>query len=160
VGTPLVITGTTNLATDDQLMVEVYSSEFGPTVKGQGGEFYGMSGSVPVQPGPGGLNTWAFTVDTTSFPSGEYVVIVSAVEMSLSRSTSFDLVPVIPPSSPTGLPPASPSPVTTPSIPLSPVIQLPISPPIPTTTTAPGFETGVTLAGLCGFFLLVIQRRG
>lgn len=159
VGATLVITGTTDLAADDQLIVEVYSSEFGPTVKEQGGQFYGTSGSVPVRPGPGGLNTWAFTVDTTSFSPGEYLVIVSGVEVSLSRSTSFDLVPAVPTSLPTTLPPTFASPVTTPPTSPSPVTTPPTSPPVPTTASVPGFDAGITLTGIGALSLILIRRK-
>ena len=74
VGDKFEVKGTTNLAVDDELLVEIYSSSFGPTPKEQTGEFSGASGTVKVVKGTEGFNTWSFPVDTTTFKPDEYIV--------------------------------------------------------------------------------------
>jgi PGF-CTERM protein len=151
-GTVLRITGTTNLAPGDHLMVTVTSSLFGPTTKGQGGQFYGASGSVAVQPGPGGVNTWSFSTDTSAFAPGQYLVLVSGVDVQASASTSFTLVPVmqVPVTAiPTRVTPtpATPVPASTPA-------------PTPAPTPVPGFGALLALAGATGVSLFMRRRRG
>ncbi len=46
VGEKFTITGRTNLAADDEMLVQVYSSSFKPTQKSQSGEFSGSTGTV------------------------------------------------------------------------------------------------------------------
>jgi inhibitor of cysteine peptidase len=46
VGDKITITGQTNLAADDEILVQVYSSSFKPTQKSQSGEFSGSTGTV------------------------------------------------------------------------------------------------------------------
>ncbi|MDO9324767.1 MAG: beta-propeller domain-containing protein, partial [Methanoregula sp.] len=46
VGEKFTITGRTNLAPDDEMLVQVYSSSFKPTQKSQSGEFSGSTGTV------------------------------------------------------------------------------------------------------------------
>ncbi|WP_319578813.1 hypothetical protein [uncultured Methanospirillum sp.] len=87
------ISGTTNLAYDDNdLFVEVISSSFKPTDKSQGGEFCGVTGTVKVQKGTEGLNTWFFTLDTYWFHPDEYIVRVSSVTTDAVATTQFNLV--------------------------------------------------------------------
>ncbi len=60
VGDKFTLSGTTNLAVDDELLVEVVSSSFAPTTKTQSGEFSGATGTVKVAKGTDGFNTWEF----------------------------------------------------------------------------------------------------
>jgi uncharacterized secreted protein with C-terminal beta-propeller domain len=46
VGDKITITGQTNLAPDDEILVQVYASSFKPTQKSQSGEFSGAAGTV------------------------------------------------------------------------------------------------------------------
>ena len=46
VGEKITITGQTNLAADDEILVQVYSSSFKPTQKSQSGEFSGATGTI------------------------------------------------------------------------------------------------------------------
>jgi hypothetical protein len=89
-GDSFTITGSTNLAAGDALMVDVISSSFKPTSKAQSGEFSGSSGSVYVQKGTG-YNRWAFPVDASGWKPDEYIVTVSAVSRDVSASTTFVL---------------------------------------------------------------------
>jgi hypothetical protein len=92
VGDRFTITGTTNLAAGDQLMVGIISSSFKPTAKGQSGEFSGTGGTVLVQKGDGGLNRWSFDVDASTFRPDEYIVTVSAVLQDVKGSETFWIV--------------------------------------------------------------------
>ena len=77
VGDTFTITGSTNLAVGNNLMIEITSSSFKPTQKVQSGEFSGSAGTVRVEPGADGLNRWSFDVDASSFKPDEYIVTVS-----------------------------------------------------------------------------------
>jgi len=91
-GDKFTIKGITNLAADDNLMVEIYSSSFVPTSKTQSSGFSGASGMVKVVSGSGGMNTWSFDVDTSTFAPDEYLVKVSGVEQNVVASTRFNVV--------------------------------------------------------------------
>lgn len=89
IGDRFTITGSTNLAVGNDLLVEIYSSSFGPTQKVQGSGFSGSTGTVKVVPGTGGYNTWSFDVDTSSFRADEYIVRVSGVTQDVIASATF-----------------------------------------------------------------------
>ena len=153
-GRPVVITGTTNLAPGDHLIVNVYSSAFTPTPKTQSGEFYGTSGSVTVQPGPGDLNSWSFLVHTSTFAPGLYLVTVSGVDVPAGDSTSFTLVLAAPTKVPTTLPPTTPITTTTP-----PPVPTTPAPTTPAPAPLPGFGALAALAGSAGVIILVGRKR-
>ena len=69
-GDIVTISGQTNLAVGDRLLINVVSAGFTPTVKGTGGGFAGAAGSVTVQPGSP-LNTYSFDVNVSTFPPRE-----------------------------------------------------------------------------------------
>ena len=125
VGDQFTITGSTNLAIGDTLMVEITSSSFKPTQKVQGSGFSGASGTVQVVAGTNGYNRWSFAVDTSAFRPDEYVVKVSGLTVDVTGSATFSIVERLPPTPvpavpetttvATSLPPAPPPlPVTTP----------------------------------------------
>jgi len=89
IGDRFTITGSTNLAVGNDLLVEIYSSSFSPTQKVQGSGFSGSSGTVQVVPGTGGYNTWSFDVDTSTFRADEYLVKVSGVTREVIASAAF-----------------------------------------------------------------------
>jgi hypothetical protein len=91
VGDRFTIAGTTNLAIGDDILVEVISSSFGPTQKTQSGEFSGVSGTVKVREGAGGLNEWSFPVNATAFVPDEYLVRASGITVTAQASTWFDV---------------------------------------------------------------------
>jgi len=99
VGDKFTISGSTNLAPGDELMVEVISSSFKPTEKSQSGEFSGISGTVNVVQGSGGYNRWSFDVDATPFKPDEYIVKVSGILQDVSGSAYFNIVNGLPPTS-------------------------------------------------------------
>jgi trimeric autotransporter adhesin len=125
VGDKFTISGSTNLAVGDNLMVEITSSSFKPTQKLQSGEFSGASGTVQVMPGTNGYNRWSFDVDASSFKPDEYLVKVSGITVDVFGSSTFTLVER-PPATP-----VAPAPVTT----IAEVTLLPSTPPIPAPTT-------------------------
>ena len=115
----MTITGLTNLASGDRLLMNVVSAGFIPTEKGSGGGFAGAGGTVVVQRGSP-LNTYTFDVNLSAFPRGTYLVTVESVETGFKDSAQFVLpfpppaeTPLIPTAKPTTLLPASPSPLTT-----------------------------------------------
>jgi hypothetical protein len=92
VGEKFTISGSTNLAAGDNLMVEITSSSFEPTYKSQSAEFSGVAGMVKIEPGSGGLNTWSFPVDASTFKPDEYIVKVSGITVDVTGSTYFNII--------------------------------------------------------------------
>jgi hypothetical protein len=134
VGERFTISGSTNLAVGDSLMVEVSSSSFKPTIKGQSAEFSGASGVVTVGPGSGGLNRWSFDIDTSAFRPDEYIVRVSGISQDVTSTATFTLRENVPsPVLPVTTEPATLTlttvPVTTPAPAPSPLPTTPKSPP-------------------------------
>jgi len=126
-GDVITITGHTNLASGDRLLINVVSAGFTPTEKGSGGGFAGAGGTVVVQRGSP-LNTYTFDVNVSAFPPGTYLITVESVETGFSESASFVLplatvtetqvaptneTPGMRAAEPTTFIPASPSPLTT-----------------------------------------------
>ncbi|MEI8330532.1 MAG: hypothetical protein WCF90_02595 [Methanomicrobiales archaeon] len=124
VGDPFTVSGSTNLAVGDTMVVEITSSSFKPTSKSQSAEFSGASGMVTVVPGTGALNRWSFPVDASTFKPDKYIVKMSGTTIDISASTLFNIYAV---------------PLTTAAVP-TPVITLQTSIPVVTTgipTTIP-----------------------
>jgi PGF-CTERM protein len=151
VGDKFEVKGTTNLAVDDELLIEIYSSSFGPTPKEVSGEFSGVSGTVKVVKGTEGFNTWSFPVDTTTFKPDEYIVQVTAIGLQsaqdVTATTLFNVVEFVPTTVPT--PPPTTAPVTT----------VPTTPPTPVPTTTPGFGALVALIGLGAVAFLIVRKH-
>ena len=152
VGDKFEIKGTTNLAVDDEILVEVYSSSFGPTPKETSGEFSGASGTVKVVKGTEGFNTWSFPVDTTTFKPDEYIVQASAIGLETSQdvtaTTLFNVVEFVPTTVPTTVPPTT-----------APVTTVPTTVPTPVPTTTPGFGALVALIGLGAVAFLIVRKH-
>jgi hypothetical protein len=89
-GNTITITGFTNLAPGDRLLVNVVSAGFTPTEKGNGTGFSGAAGTVVVQPGAP-LNSYHFDVDVSSFSPGMYLVSVESVETGFRDQGQFIL---------------------------------------------------------------------
>ena len=92
VGDRFTITGSTNLAAGDSLMIEIYSSSFKPTQKVQGSGFSGSTGTIKVMPGTNGYNCWSFDIDASTFRPDEYTVKVSGITLEVTGSTTFTIV--------------------------------------------------------------------
>jgi PGF-CTERM protein len=152
VGDKFNVQGTTNLAVDDEILVEIYSSSFGPTPKETSGEFSGTSGTVKVVPGTEGFNTWSFPVDTTTFKPDEYIVTVSAIGLEtaqdITATTLFNVVEYVPTTVPTTAPPTTVPPTT-----------VPTTAPTAVPTTTPGFGALVALIGLGAVAFLIVRKH-
>ncbi len=97
VGSTFTITGTTNLAPGDELLIDVTSASFHPTEETQGYDFSGASGTITVREGTPD-NVWSFEVDASDFLPDDYIVNVVSVETGFMASTTFTLedAPVTP----------------------------------------------------------------
>jgi len=155
VGDKFTITATTNLAVDDEILFEVYSSSFKPTQKSQSGEFSGATGTVKVKKGDSGLNKITFDVDAATFKPDEYIVKASAVIQVATGSALFN---VLEGAAPTAVPTvvkttAAPTVVATTAAPTAAAAT-------PTKTpTQPGFGALVALIGLGAVAFLVVRKH-
>ncbi len=150
VGEKFEIKGTTNLAVDDELLVEVVSSSFAPTQKTQSGEFSGATGTVKVVKGTEGFNTWTFPVDTTTFKPDEYIVKVSGVTVDVTQTALFNVVEVKPTTIVT----------TAPSTPVQTTVVTTVPTTAPATSpTTPGFGALVALIGLGAVAFLIVRKH-
>jgi PGF-CTERM protein len=154
VGDKFTITGTTNLAVDDEVLFEVYSSSFQPTQKSQSGEFNGATGTVKVTKGTSGLNQLSFPVDASTFKADEYLVTATAV---LQDATGTALFNVLEPTASVATTVTTATPVTT--TPIQTVVTT-VATATPTKTpTQPGFGALVALIGLGAVALLVVRKN-
>ncbi len=152
VGETFTITGTTNLAEGDQLLVEIQSSAFGPTQKETADGFSGQTGTVEVQAGDA-VNTWSFEVDASTFRPDQYIVTVESIEAAqASTSTTFNVVEG-----------GTPTPTVTTTTPATNVTTTVTTAATTTTTTAvptqPGFGALIALVGLGAVAFLVLRRH-
>ncbi len=147
-GETVTISGTTNLAPGNRLIVTVTPVGFGPTNKSAPGGAAGVSGTSVVQEGNATANTWSFEADTTGFEPGEYTVTVEWVEGDATASTTFtvtEAAAATPTATATPAATATTPPATTPA-------------PSPTPTAAgPALPVAAALAaGLAGY---LVRRR-
>jgi len=153
IGDKFQITANTNLAVDDEVLFEVYSSAFKPTQKSLANEFSGYSGAIKVTKGDSGNNKLVFEVNAETFRADEY--IVKATSILLSSTTGTALFNVLEGAAPT----VAPSVVTT----VAPVVTT--APPVVTTVapaktpTQPGFGALVALIGLGAVAFLVVRKH-
>ncbi len=155
VGDKFTIAATTNLAVDDEILCQVYSSSFKPTQKSQSGEFSGATGTVKVAKGDSGLNKISFDVDASTFKPDEYIVQESAVLQTATGSALFNVLEGAAPT-------AVPTTVATTAAPVTTVVTTvpPTTVATPTKTpTQPGFGALVALIGLGAVALLVVRRH-
>ena len=129
VGSKFTITGTTNLAVDDQILVEVVSSSFTASDKTQTNMNSGISQTTKVIAGDTD-NKWSVDVDTTNWKLDEYSIKVNGIEVDVTTTTNFNLVEKV----------VTTTPTTTP-------------------TKTPGFGAFIALAGLGAVALLVLRRN-
>ena len=153
VGDKFTITAQTNLAVDDEILVQVYSSSFKPTQKSQSGEFSGATGTVKVTKGDSGMNMISFDVDASTFKPDEYIVTEEAVIQGTTGNALFN---VLEGAAPTAVPTAV---VTT----VGPTdVATPVSttvPPTPTPTQSPGYGALIALIGLGAVAFIVVRRH-
>ena len=166
IGDKFTLTGKTNLAVADEILVEIYSSSFKPTDKTQNGEFSGATGNVLVNKSETGLNSFALTVDTTSFKADEYIVVAQGVTQDATGTALFNVVTSGAPvttTAPVGTPTQSVTPIVTAPTPIvtAPPTVIPTpSIPVPTETTkSPGFGAVFALIGLGAVGFIVVRRH-
>ena len=150
-GSKFTLTGTTNLAVGNTLIVDVTSAAFQPGDKTEASAFSGFGGSTIVEKGDG-TNKWSFEVDATDFKPDEYIVKVESIEADKTVTALFNMVEATettPPAGEVTTPPAGE--VTTP-----PADETPAE---PTTPPTPGFGALVALAGLGAVAFLVLRRK-
>jgi len=83
----LIITGTTNIPPDSELIIEIYPANRSRTIKGVFTS--GTAGRVTVIQGPKGNNTWSFPVDPSDFQPDTYRIDVSSYTSGLLDSAQF-----------------------------------------------------------------------
>ncbi|MDV2481528.1 DUF3821 domain-containing protein [Methanoculleus sp. Wushi-C6] len=149
-GSTFTISGTTNLAAGEQLIVEVTSAAFQPGTAGQATGFSSDAGSVTIQQGET-ANTWSFEVDATAFRPDQYIVTVESIEAGTTTTGSFNVIQGQP--TPTPTTPGAVTPTATPGE------VTPTATPTATPTQSPGFGALVALAGLGAVAFLVLRRN-
>ena len=149
VGDKVTITGLTNLAVGNDLLVEIYSSSFQPTQKIQSGEFSGSSGTVTVMPGTNGYNVWSFDVDASTFKPDEYIIRVSGITNEVTASSSFIIHEPLPAAS-------APTEQRTPLRTVSPITPIPSLLPPQTAATQSPLSAIFVITGL---LVLCIARQ-
>lgn len=119
-GTPFTISGTTNLAPNNQLLIEITPTSFTPGDKNQQTSASGISGTVTII--AGNPNAWSYPVSGHSLPIDSYTIRVSGIAVSASTSASFSII------APTPIQPTNPAPTaTTPASTPSPTEPRPTS---------------------------------
>jgi PGF-CTERM protein len=154
VGDKFTITAQTNLAVDDEVLVQVYSSSFKPTQKSQSGEFSGATGTVKVTKGDGGMNKVSFDVDSSTFKPDEYLVTETGVIVVATGTALFN---VLEGAAPTAVPTA----VVTTAAPTAVATTVPPTTvaPTPTPTKSPGYGALIALIGLGAVAFIVVRRH-
>jgi len=152
VGDKFTITAQTNLAVDDEILVEIYSSSFKPTQKSQSGEFSGATGTVLVTKGDTGMNKISFDVDASTFKPDEYIVTETGVLYGTTGTALFNVLEAVPET-------VAPTTVATTAAPTAvPTTVVPTATPTKT-PTQPGFGALVALIGLGAVAFLVVRRH-
>jgi len=153
VGDKFTIKALTNLAVDDEILVQVYSSSFKPTQKSQSGEFSGATGTVKVTKGDSGMNSILFDVDASTFKPDEYIVQEEAVIQGTTGSALFNVLEGAAPT-------AVPTPVPTTAVPTTVATPVPTTvKPTPTPTKSPGYGALIALIGLGAVAFIVVRRH-
>jgi S-layer glycoprotein len=152
VGDKFTISAQTNLAVDDEVLVQVYSSSFKPTQKSQSGEFSGATGTVKVTKGDSGMNKITFDVDSSTFKPDEYIVTEAAVIQEATGTALFNVLETAPPT------PVPTTVVTTVATPVPTTIATAAPTPIPT-TKSPGYGALIALIGLGAVAFIVVRRH-
>ena len=144
-GSKFTISGTTNLAVDDQILVEVMSSSFTAVDKTSTSTTSGVSQTTKVVKGDTD-NTWSVDVDTTNWKLDEYTIKVNGIEVDVTTTTNFNLVEKVVTTTPTTAVPTGATPTATTAKPTE-------------TPKTPGFGAFIALAGLGAVALLVLRRN-
>ncbi len=92
-----MITGRTNLAVGNDLLVEVVSSAFGHTSKTKPEPFSGTSGIAKVVPGDAFSQRFFFEVDPGTLPPDEYIVKIESLKTGQIATTTITVLEGVPP---------------------------------------------------------------
>jgi len=158
IGDKFTLSGKTNLAIDDELMIEVYSSSFKPTAKTQSGEFAGVTQMVKVVKSDSGLNAFSLDIDTSAFKVDEYIVTAQGITQGTTGTALFNIgiaespTPVV-----INISPIATAPVIITVPPTAPPTVVPT--PSPTPTKSPGYGALVALIGLGVVAFIVVRRE-
>ena len=150
-GDTFTITGTTNLAEGDEVLMTVISSSFKPTDKTQSSEFSGASNTVIVAKGDK-YNTFSFDVDAQAFKADEYLVKAESIQPDVTATTTFNVIEGKPTTTSTPTVTATATPTATATATATPS-------PSPTAKPQPGFGAVIALIGLGAVALLVLRRH-
>lgn len=95
VGDRILLSGITNLAPGNDLLIEVRSVSFGPTPKTEDSRFSGVSATIVVEKGAvDSRNTWSYLLDTAGFIPDQYQVVISGITVpGFRKSATFTLLP-------------------------------------------------------------------
>jgi len=153
----LAIHGTTNLASGDQIQINVVSLAFTPTTKTQSNEFSAAANTVTVyHESNNTYNEFNASFDISNFQPGEYTVEAQSVTTGVDTTTNFNVLEGVPTTIPTPIPTAPPTP---PPTQVQTVLPTAVPTPIPTTTSSPGFDTLIALIGLCALATFAVRRQ-
>jgi len=158
IGDKFTVTGRTNLAVDDEVQIDIYSSSFKPTEKSTSGEFSGASGTVKVvkTDATDGMNRIQFEVDSSTFREDEYIIIAHGIEVDASSSSLFNVRGTSMTFNQTQSNVTMTSPLTTPPTPIpTTIIPTPTATP---TKQSPGYGAILACIGL-GIISFIIVRR-
>ncbi|MDX8549842.1 DUF3821 domain-containing protein [Methanospirillum sp. J.3.6.1-F.2.7.3] len=124
IDTPIIISGTTNIAPDSKILIEVTDEQFGPTQKGSSGEWAGYSGTTTTFAGPAGEQEYLFEIPAGTLPASTYQVLIQAVSSPGTASGVLTVeYPVVETITPTVVTPKiTLNNTTTPTISITPVI--------------------------------------
>ncbi|MFA6332275.1 MAG: PGF-CTERM sorting domain-containing protein, partial [Methanoregula sp.] len=155
VGDKFTITAQTNLAVDDEILVQVYSSSFKPTQKSQSGEFSGATGTVKVTKGDSGYNKISFDVDSSTFKPDEYIVTEDAVIQEATGTALFNVLEI----GSVTVAPTTPTVAVTTKGPATIATTVPTTAPTTAPTKSPGFGALIALIGLGAVAFVVVRRN-
>jgi len=132
-----MITGRTNLAAGNDLLVEVVSTAYGHTSKTKPEPFSGTSGLAKVVPGDASSQRFFFEVDPAGFLPDEYTIKITSLETDQAATTRITVLEGMPPTEepatdlpapiPTMPEPETPSPEPEPEPEKSPLIYATIA---------------------------------
>ena len=144
-GSTFTISGTTNMAVDGEVLVQIQSSAFDALDKSQQAGNSGYTQTAKIVAGDGVDNVWSIEVDSTNWELDEYNVKAEVIGKSVSDTAKFNLVEktVTPTATATGATPTTTATATATTAP----------------TQTPGFGAFVALAGLGAVALLVLRRN-
>ena len=91
-GSTFTISGTTNMAVDGEVLVQIQSSAFDALDKSQQAGNSGYTQTAKIVAGDGVDNVWSIEVDSTNWELDEYNVKAEVIGKSVSDTAKFNLV--------------------------------------------------------------------